>query len=326
MAVRADSVYHRLGLVEDSMAVLPALSVVVVISSDTISSRAEVSHLEGCLQALSRQQDPPAIEIIVPHHQDVDGIGGLSARFPSVIFLPVPEVSIARRDGGGREHHDELRTHGLNIARGEVVALLEDYARPDPAWAAKIVAAHQHPWAAIGGAIENGIDRALNWAVYFCDFGKYQNPLPAGPAPFASDINTSYKRSALEAIRPLWSDSFREIVVNGALIDRGAGLVLEPEIVVHHHRPDLELSFALRERFIWGRSYAATRRMIIGDTKRYLYAALSLGLPILLLARMARTALTRRNFPAFVRAVPHLLPLLIFWSMGELIGYLAPSD
>src|SRR5918993_2028936 len=290
----------------------PALSVVVTISSDTISPRAHVSHLEGCLEALTQQEDPPTMEIIVPHHRNVDGIEELSERFPNVVFLPVPNVSIAdRRAGGGREHHDLLRAHGLKIATGEVITLLEDYARPDPDWAANIVAAHRRSSAAVGGAIENGIDRPLNWAVYFCDFGEYQNPLPVGPTEFASDINTSYKRAALEAIRPVWNESFREIIVNGALIGRGEGLVLDPEIVVHHHRTDLRPSFALKERFIWGRSYAATRSMMISDLKRYLYAALSPGLPVVLLARMARTARSRgRHFPAFVRALPHLVPLL----------------
>jgi hypothetical protein len=308
------------------MAEVPALSVIVVISSDTVSLRADVSHLESCLAALSRQQDAPVTEIIVPHHQDVDGIDELSRRFPAVVFLPVPGASIAHRSGGGREHHDVLRAHGLRIATGEIIAMLEDYARPHPDWSAKILAAHSQPLAAVGGAIENGIDRPLNWAVYFCDFGKYQNPLPPGPTPFASDINISYKRAALEAIRPLWSDAYREIVVNGALIERGDGLVLDPEIVVNHHRADLGLSFALRERFIWGRSYAVTRSMIIDDAKRYLYAALSLGLPVLLLARTARTAWTRgRHFPAFLRALPSLVPLLISWSAGEMVGYLAPQ-
>ncbi len=266
------------------------------------------------------------MEIIVPHHQDVDGIEELAKRFPAVVFLPVPGASIAQRRGGGREHHDVLRAQGLKIATGEVVTLLEDYARPDPRWSANIVAAHRRPSAAVGGAIENGIDRPLNWAVYFCDFGKYQNPLPPGPAAYASDINTSYKRAALEAIRPVWSDSFREIVVNGALARRGEGLVLDPKIVVRHHRSDLRLSLALKERFIWGRSYAVTRSMIISDAKRYLYAALSPALPVLLLARIAKTARTRgRNFRPFVRALPHLVPLLICWSMGEMVGYLVPD-
>ena len=305
----------------------PELSVVVIISSDTILARADVLHLEGCLEALARQQNPPKTEIIVPHHPEVDGLEKLSKRFPAAVFLPVPEASIADRGSGGREHHDVLRAHGLRIARGQIVTLLEDYARPDPHWSANIVEAHGHPWAAVGGAIENGVDRALNWAVYFCDFGKYQNPLPAGPSAYASDINTSYKRSALEAIRLLWSDAFREIVVNGALIGRGDRLVLDPRIVVHHHRNDLRPSFALKERFIWGRSYAVTRSTVISDAKRYLYAALSPVLPVLLLARMARTTKGRgRHFSAFLRALPHLVPLLVFWSVGEMVGYLAPRQ
>jgi len=309
------------------MAEPPALSVIVVIASDTISPRADISHLERCLEALAQQQGSPPMEIIVPHHQGVDGIEELSGKFPAVVFLPVPGASIAHRGGGGgREHHDVLRAHGLKIATGAVITLLEDYARPDPTWAGSIIAAHRRSSAAVGGAIENGIDRPLNWAVYFCDFGKYQNPLPVGPTAFASDINTSYKRAALEPIRPVWNDSFREIMVNGALIGRGEGLVLDPEIVVHHHRTDLRPSFALKERFIWGRSYAATRSMMISDMKRYLYAALSPGLPIVLLARMARIARNRgRHFPAFVRALPHLVPLLISWSAGEMVGYLAPQ-
>lgn len=307
------------------MAALSPLSVIVTISSDTTSRRAHVSHLEGCLELLAQQRDAPPLEIIVPHHPEVDGIEELSIRFPAVTFLPVPSASIAGRKGGGREHHDVLRSHGLKIASGEIITLLEDYARPDPDWASNILAAHRRPSAAVGGAIVNGIHSPLNWAVYFCDFGKYQNPLPPGPTTFASDINTSYKRSALEAVRPLWNEAFREIVINGALIERGDELVLNPHIVVHHHRSDLDLSEALKERFIWGRSYALTRTAIIGDAKRYLYAALSPALPFLLLSRMAHTARTRgRHFADFVRAVPHLVPLLISWSLGEMFGYLAP--
>src|SRR5215217_6550858 len=124
------------------MAVAPALSVIIVISSDTISRRADVWHLEGCLKALARQKHPPALEIIVPHHRDVDGVEVLASRYPSVILLLTPGTSIAHRSGGGREHHDVLRAHGLRIATAEIFALLEDYARPDPDWSSKILAAH----------------------------------------------------------------------------------------------------------------------------------------------------------------------------------------
>ena len=54
--------------------------------------------------------------------------------------------------------------------------------------------------------------------------------------PYLSDRRQEVE---LESIRSLWSDAYREIVVNGALNGHGKGLVLDPDIVVHHHRADL---------------------------------------------------------------------------------------
>ena len=205
-----------------------------------------------------------------------------------------------------------------------MVALMEDHARPDEKWCANIVAAHRENYAAIGGAIENGIDRPLNWAVYFCDFGKYQNPLPAGESPFSSDANTSYKRTALESVRPAWEESFREVVVNGRLIDAGEKVALHPDIVVYQHRSDLKTGAAMSERYIWGRSYAATRNALLSFPKRLVYAALSCLLPAILILRLGRTAQQRgRHFGKFLRALPLILALQISWSLGEGIGYLA---
>jgi len=193
------------------------------------------------------------------------------------------------------------------------------------AGAASVVAAHRKGSRGVGGAIENGVDKALNWAVYYCDFGRYQNPVPAGDTPFASDANTIYKRADLESVRPVWNEAFREVVVNDALKSRGKSIVLDPEIIVYQNRRGLKLGAALHERFSWGRSYAATRLALLTTPKRFAYAALSPVLPALLTVRMARTAWSRkRHFPEFVRSVPFLVPLLISWSVGETIGYLVP--
>jgi hypothetical protein len=302
----------------------PVLSVVVVIVSDTITRRAEVTHLRSCLAALANQTNPPPLEIIVPYHEDVDGISDLERTHPDVRFMRAAGVSISSRRSGGREHHDVLRACGLSAARGEIVALLEDHARPDANWSANVVAAHSQNCAAVGGAIENGIDRLLNWAVYYCDFGKYQNPLPPGESPYASDANTSYKRQALETVRPTWQASFREVVVNGALIARGEKVILRPEVIIYQNRRDLDFGFALRERFIWGLSYAATRSAFMSNPRRLVYSVLSLGLPIILLLRMGRTAWSRRShFTRFVGALPITIALLISWSFGESVGYVA---
>ena len=302
------------------------LSVVVVIVSDTLEPRARSDDLAGCLEALERQVAAPPLDVIVPHHPGTDGIEALKQRFPGVRFIAVDDPDLAVRAAGSRDHHDRLRARGLAEARGEIVALLEDHARPDPSWSARIAAAHRRgDDAAIGGAIENGVDRALNWAVYFCDFSKYQNPLPSGPSPFASDANVAYKRAALESVRSLWGRSFREVIVHRALSAVG-GIALDPGIVVYQQRSGLSLASALRERFVWGRSYAATRSMELGASRRLLYATLSPVLPLVMVERMALTAWRRRrHFVRFIRALPLVVLLACAWSAGECAGYAGSS-
>lgn len=301
----------------------PLLSVVVAIVSDTTDAHADVSHLVGCLEALSQQAASPSLEILVPYHPAVIDIEPARRRFPDVIFLPIDDLRRFTGRGDSREHHDELRARGLAAARGKIVGLIEDHARPDRYWCARVVEAHQDGYAGIGGAIENGIARPLNWAVYFCDFGRYQNPVPEGDSPFASDANIAYKRSALESIRPVWQESFHEPVVNQALVSRGHRIGLSQQVVVYQHRAGLRFRDALRERFIWGRSYAATRGADLGPAKRAFYTAVAPILPGLLLLRMTATALARRRcLGAFFTALPLIVVLTVSWSAGELVGYL----
>lgn len=294
-------------------------AVVVVIVSDTIQARGSAAHLGDCLDALSKQIDAPPFEVIVPHLENVEGIEVVQARFPVVRFLPMPDVVVRL---GGREHHDVLRARGLAAAHGDLVGLLEDHARPDPQWCASVAAAHRQPYAAVGGAIENGVDRPLNWAVYYCDFGRYQNPVPAGETLFASDANVTYKRAALEGVRPSWQESFREVVVNRALTSLGQTIALDPKIIVYQNRQGLSLHTALLERFAWGRSYAATRQALLTVPKRVAYAALSPLLPAILLIRMAKTSWARHSFGTFARALPITVLLVAAWSAGEGVGYL----
>lgn len=306
----------------------PLLSVVVVIVSDTTHARSDVSNLVGCLQALTEQVDPPSMEIIVPYHPRTEGIEDLRLRFPSVAFLCIEDLRTYIEQGGSRQHHDELRARGLVAARGEIIGLLEDHGRPNPHWCARVIEAHRQSYAAVGGAIENGIDRPLNWAVYFCDFYKYQNPVPEGESPFVSDANVAYKRSALESIRPVWQETFQETAVNWALVSHGEELALAPKLIVEQHRSDLRLRSALKERRVWGRSYAASRSQLAGGLKRAIYAAFSPLLPVVLLLRMTVSVTKKgRGLGAFFKALPLTAMLVVSWSLGELLGYLtARSD
>jgi hypothetical protein len=149
-------------------------------------------------------------EVIVPLPPGVVGLEDLRRDQPDVHFLEIPDLRNYTLPRNGREHHGELIARGFARARGGIVALIEDHDVAAPDWAIRLVDAHRGPFAGVGGAIENGVDRPLNWAVYFCDFLRYQNPLPEGESTRASDANVSYKRAALEAIRPVWEKEFHE--------------------------------------------------------------------------------------------------------------------
>ncbi len=110
--------------------------------------------------------------------------------------------------------------------------------------------------------------------------------------------------------------------MNGALESSGRTIALDPAIVVHQNRAGLTLGAAIRERFVWGRSYAATRRALLTGPRRLAYAALSPVLPLVLFLRMARTSRERGSLAPFIRATPLIAILLMTWSAGEGVGYL----
>ena len=299
------------------MAAQPELSVVVAV----IAGGQE--PMATCLAALAAGAQAEAIECIVPYDARLDGIEHLRQCFPWVDFIDTrSQIDAAQFGAFSREHHDILRAIGLRRARGRIVALLEDHGTPAPEWCAAVLAAHHGPEAAVGGAVENGVNRVLNWAVYYCDFGRYQNPVPEGPAEFLSDSNIAYKREALESVSELWSDAFHETSVNWELRRRGADLRLDPRMVVYQTRRGLRWLPALRERYVWGRSFAGTRAAESSAVRRVMLAGMSFALPALLSWRIVVHALRRRrHLGQLLRALPLIVLLETIWAAGECAGY-----
>lgn len=302
----------------------PVLSVVVAIVCDTLRSRSDASYLNKTLEALARQVGAPTMEVLVPHCGHISGLEEVERRFPEVRFLKVDELASYRPEAPGREHHDELRSIGIAAARGDIVALIEDHGRPDSRWCARIVEAYGYGYAGVGGAIENGVDKLVNWAVYFCDFGAYQNPVAPGPTAMISDANASYRREELEAIREVWKDSFHQVVVNNAILARGGKLGIFPDIVVYQQRDGLRLGEALTERYVWGRSYGASRCRWMSGAARVARTALTPLLPLVLVARMAAGVVRKgRLRRQFAMALPLIVMLASAWSLGETAGYVS---
>lgn len=295
----------------------PDISVVIAVVSDT-------DHLRGCLNALQKQEQAPSMEWIVPHDGTDPQMRELETEFPEARFPEFHDLRHrATAHGGSREHHDELRARGLACASGRIIALLEDHGRVDAHWARRIMDVHQSSYAAVGGAIDNEVDRALNWAVYFCDFGRYQNPVREGPSYYLSDANVSYKHEVLDRIKDLWMESFHETSVHGTLLSQGETLWLSPRILVYQHRENLGLGQALRERYVWGRSFAGTRSQEVPTARRLFFLLLSPLLPMVLVIRKIRDILRKKRLlAAFAQALPLIVLLTFMWSIGEFVGYL----
>lgn len=295
---------------------VPELSVVVA----QVSGRGE--HLQDCLTALKQQVDPPPMEVIVACDTRIGDVSRFQAVFPTVRFLLAEPASKGAGSGWTREHHDVLRAIGLRHARGKIVALIQDDCQPEVNWCKIHVREHEAPHGAIGGAVENGTDRLLNWAIYFCDFERYQNPVPRGPVPNLSDCNVSYKREALAKVADVWADTFQEIVVNSALLARGEVLWMSPDLVVRQKREIGKFRAIIQERYVWGRSFAGKRAARAGRGARILYATFAFLLPLLLLGRMFANAFRkRRRLRIFMRAFPLIVVLTVVWSWGEFVGY-----
>lgn len=282
------------------------------------------AHLVHCLDALTEQRDVEP-EVIVPYDDTLEDPDGLRARFPRFRLLHV----------GPRCTPAQLRAAATHAATGGIIAFLEDHCVPAPDWAARLLDAHRAPHAAVGGAVDKGFppgrsgDTALNWAVYFTDYSRYMNPQRGGPSATLTDCNVSYKRSALESVRVVWEHEFHENIVNGALEERGGTLWLAPEVVVHEQRT-LTLGGALRDRYAFGRLFASTRIEGAPLARRLVFAAGSLAMPPVLVARVFRNLSARRRHRLqFVRALPPLVLVTSVWMLGECVGYLtgaaAPS-
>ncbi len=297
-----------------------SLSIVITI----VSGRAA---LRRCLDALATQPCPAEVEIIVPYDKWSSEVGDLVQEFPRILFHFYDDPGVASSPTiPARKHrlYDRRRAVGLQLARGRIIAMTEDHAVPAADWVKEIIAAHAQPYSVIGGAIENAVDRPLNWALYYCDFGRYGQPLPAGEAEYVSDVNVSYKREALNSIREVWSEAYHETTAHWALRSRGEVLYLDPRLVVYQRRPAIAWRQAYRERIEWGRVFAETRVTEIGFWRRLIYAAGAPVLPVLLSLRVwMRMRRQRRSPGQIIRTMPIACVLLTGWALGEMIGYVA---
>jgi hypothetical protein len=202
--------------------------------------------------------------------------------------------------------------------------MLEDRGKPRADWAKAMADLHaQASFAVVGGVAEHAGRGALRWAVFFCDFGRFQPPVVDDSPEYITDTNICYSREALEHVSDLWADRYQEPTVNWALRSRGLALHLSELPVTIQERREIAFWPVLQERLHWARLFGQVRGRGASAMQCVGWAALTPILPVLLFARhFRREVRRRRNVMEFLMAAPVMVPLLCTWALGECVGYL----
>lgn len=281
--------------------------------SVVIAAWNNASGLRECLRSLETQANEAGAEVVAVCNYETE-ISNLQSEFPfaEYVVLP-PETTVP-----------ELRSHGIERARGAIVVLTEDFCVFEPEFCRCIIEAHESPRTIIGGAIENSANQtALDWAIYFYDYGKYMPPSQARSTDDLSGLNVSYKKEILEQIRESYQNGFHETFINKELTGRGHDLYLLPTAIVCH-RKNYAFQKTVVQFYHQARAFAGRRVADLPFSRRLIFAAAAaLILPILLPSRVVlRVISKRRRVKELLMSLPFLIILMSVWAFGEFCGYL----
>lgn len=285
---------------------IPDLSVVVAAFSDEGS-------LRRCLDSL--RVGAPTAEVIVVLNREATSVARTTAEFPEARFIFRPDVESVFR----------LRSLGVPMARGRVVALIEGHCTVCPEWSATVLAAHHAARRVVGGPIDNGrIDRVYDWALYFCEYSEYMPPRAEGATPALLGPNVTYDREALWQCRPTWGEVFYDNEINDALREQGYQLYMAPRACVYSHLT-MTLLQAMFHLYSGGRRFGGYRKSRSSAWQRVFWVLVSPLVPGVLFWRIGCRVASRRpeRLLTFILGIPFVACLLLAWAIGEAVGYVA---
>jgi glycosyltransferase involved in cell wall biosynthesis len=285
---------------------LPRVSVIV-------PSATGLPVVAECLESLLSQEGSTRAEILVLDRCGEETRAVLRSQFPEIQLIPVE----------GCPSIPALRALGIERAKGQIIALLEDHCIVQPGWLRALEQAYDAGYRAIGGPIENGcVDRAVDWAAFFCEYARFCAPAPRGSVREIPGNNAAFDRRLFEQLQPELRAGAWEPVWLARMRERQVIFYSAPEMAVVH-----KLSFRygnfLTQRYHYSRSFAGMRLCGAPWWKRVAYAGATVLLPGLLLGRLAVTmAGKRRHWMRFLYSLPVLLTFLASWAVGEGVGAL----
>jgi len=196
--------------------------------------------LDECLTA-ARALDYPDYEIVVVSDGSTDATPDI-ARAHGVRLVETPNRGLS-----------SARNTGLDAATGEIVAYLDDDARPDAAWLRHVAAAmHDGDCAAVGGPnIAPPGDGWVAECVARSPGGPSHVLLSDRDAEHLPGCNLAIRKADLEAIGgfdPRFRAAGDDVDVCWRLLDRGGRLGFTPGAVVLHHRRGTVRAYLRQQR------------------------------------------------------------------------------
>lgn len=244
------------------------------IVSVVIASIVGPPFIDDCLASVFAQKNAPAFEVIVVDCRGPENVARLAQRFPEVRFIPLQQ----------RETVPQLRSIGVEQAKGGLVAVIEEHCVAADNWLATLCAAFSPEYVAVGGPIEFRGGRLRDWITYFIEYNSYLPPWPEGDAYKLADANVGYRREVLISNLEQLSAGYWEATLHHKLLAEGARFRSVPGLIVYHRGP-FDYGYYLRQRYLFSRAFAGARRSTLSAAKRAVYLLAAPAIPFVLLAR-----------------------------------------
>jgi hypothetical protein len=176
-----------------------------------------------------------------------------------------------------------------------------------------------------GPVVDHAYERLRDWVVYFCEYNNYLPPWRDGEWHDLGSANIAYSRAVLLKYMELLGAGYWEAALHPRLLADGVKFRAVPEMMVHHRGP-FDFGYYLQQRYWFSRAFAGARKLSALHKLAYFLAAPAV--PFLLLARMAQRVWRRHcRVQKFAQSLPLLIPALIVYVAGEVVGYVAgPGD
>ena len=203
--------------------------------------------IEGCLESL-RRVDYPNWEAIVVSDGSTDATNEIVARSDDVRLVTIDEnVGLAA-----------ARNMGLLTASGEIVAYVDDDARPDPHWLRYLALAFdKRSHGGVGGPNLTPVDeRPVAACIGSAPGGPNHVLLEDEIAEHIPGCNMAFWRDALEAIGgfdPRFRIAGDDVDVCWRLQDAGHTIGFSPSAVVWHHRRDSVFTY-VKQQYLYGKA------------------------------------------------------------------------